>query len=291
MKKLINPIPSGGMPVFGTESLSEILSVELWTAAEAMLGTLLPSKYSTLIGNNNMVLIGGEPTSLGGGLFDISAGIAYFPDSLTAPGAIAAFPAATGVNPGLLGSLSIDLGAPITEQKTFADAGVKDYAITYSAVVDGAAAASTDRVVAIITSDTSRFPSLQWILDSIAAIAASDLAASLGGIALQKYAIGTWDMNTVPSVTIPITGVSTSTFISAEAWIREDDTLSTRWRKINWTQDGTASGDIEVRGNAGGEAVDGMDVLLDSRGIFASDANYSGTVVDRGYILIHYDNS
>ena len=93
MKKLVNPLSTGGAPLYSTETFSEILTKEVWDALEGLFKSLTPSKYNpTFVTTDNVVISGGEITDLGGGNFDVAAGIAYFK---SAGGIIARFPAAS----------------------------------------------------------------------------------------------------------------------------------------------------------------------------------------------------
>ena len=282
MKKLVDPLSAGGAPIFATETLSEVLTTEVWDAMQAILGSVTPSKYNALFATDNMVLSGGVPSDGGGGTIDFTAGIAYFP---SAGGIIARFPAAVGVTPGFLNVVSIRLQTATTEQKTFFDSSSKDYTQTYTALINGP---DTGHNISgyFLFLNVTNWPSLQQVFNGIE----TNRTAQLSNLGFSDIPIPPWDMNTTPSITVSIPSIASDTFISAEAWIRENDTASTRWRKLDWTDDGVYNGRVEIRGHATDEATAPIDALLfaDAAGLFGTDAGFAGTAADRGKLKITY---
>jgi hypothetical protein len=266
--------------------VSEVLTKEVWDAMEALLDSLEPTKYTSnvFISEDNMVLSGGAITDVGGGNFDVAAGIAYFKTSKV----IARFPAAAGLNP-TIATLYINLLSPITEQKTFADAGVKDYAVTYNAEVSVTAA--TEYVTGYAsTGFPAFFPTPQFCLDSVV----DSLQSDAGFVGMLKYELGTWDMDTaVAATTIPVAAsgnVTKEKIISVSCIIREDSTTGRRQFDLA-TGDGSAGphGWIELTENDGDGGFD-IDVFRVGSKFFDS-TSFNGTVDNRGYVIVHYDNS
>ena len=282
MKKLVNPLSTGGAPIYGTETFSEILTQEVWDGIEATFGSLTPSIYHTDVTTDNMVLSGGEITDVGGGLFDVAAGIAYFK---SAGGIIARFPALASVNP-TVSTIYINLSAPVTEQKTFFDATPKDYAITHSAVV--AITSATDSVTGFATTGGDTFfPTLQWVLGKI--------EEQMDNIHMRKLDIGVLDMSSVLFKQIIVTAVGDfirkDKIISVQAWIRQDDQTVRNQFPIDFldTGIGIPAGSVQVVEDDGDNDFQVL-ITWETTGFF-NDTTFSSLADNRGYVLIHYDNS
>lgn len=103
MKKLNNPIPDGGFPLFG-EDINELFQNEIWTVIEAMLGT-----------EGNIIISGGQVTNEADK--SITEGICFL------GGEFYRFPAASG-----LGSEFYISPSPTSfEQRVFEDTNLKDF--------------------------------------------------------------------------------------------------------------------------------------------------------------------
>ncbi len=294
MKKLVNPLSTGGAPIYGTETFSEILTQEVWDSMEAMFESLTPSAYHASVTTDNMVLSGGEITDVGGGLFNVAAGIAYFK---SAGGIIARFPALASVNP-TVSTIYINLEAPVTEQKTFFDATPKDYAITHSAVV--AITATTDYVTGFAdTGGDTFFPTLQWVLDSMTA----DTELAMGSTFKVVYDIGAWDMSigTSGPLVIPVAAsgtapyvISKETIVSVEVLIRADS-AAVQPNYVSLTKShssGVEPSYFIVTENPGD---DGFEIVLASvdGGYFETEfpTNYDSLARSRGKVIATFERT
>jgi hypothetical protein len=135
MKKLYNPLPAGGAPLY-TETLDDALQLEIWDAIEGILSDVDPHDgYPFALRNTptlgkvtNGFLISGGAVTDNGATWDIADGIVYFP----ATKQFARFAGITGVVTATE-VVIIQLDAPVVTQKTFFDATLKNYYETYTA--------------------------------------------------------------------------------------------------------------------------------------------------------------
>jgi len=135
MKKLYNPLPTGGAPLF-TETVNTT-EVELWAAIEGMLKHLdptlsYPDTYQAAPTTNyvstGIIVSGGDVTDNTTD-WDLAAGVAYFPVA----GRFARFAAEATIDNA--DYVMITLDSPTTTQKTFFDAANKNYWVEYAASV------------------------------------------------------------------------------------------------------------------------------------------------------------
>jgi len=135
MKKLYNPLATGGAPVF-TETVNNT-EVELWAALEGMLKHLDPTEFypdtyqaapTTNYVSTGIIVSGGDVTDNTTD-WDLAAGVAYFPVA----GRFARFAAEATIDNADYAMITLD--SPVTTQKTFFDAANKDYFVEYLASV------------------------------------------------------------------------------------------------------------------------------------------------------------
>jgi len=264
--------------------LVEILNQEPWTAIEALLERVRPTQWGDAT-NLNMVLSGGVISSAGGGTYNVTAGVAYFP---TAGGVIAEFSSASGITPYSAGGgnlIYIKLENVVTTQKTFFDSVDKDYSETYSATI-----VTSPPILSEYTSVDldvyDKFPSLQWVLEQIDA----KIDSTSGGLVTKSYDIGTWNMDTTASADIVIpTGAAYPTkdqIIQVDAIIREDSTASRQQFKIDYwdTAAGACAGSVEIIEN---DADDGFRIRLKRTASALFDGTrFDGTSVSRGWVIV-----
>jgi len=183
MKKLYDPLPAGGAPVF-TETLNDIIQTEVWDVLEGILSSvdIRYAQASTGFGTGSadslgLIISGGEITD-NGATWDLAAGIAYFPVNKV----FARFPATTGIASANGALIEID-GSTTTTQKEFFDGANKNYSIEYAATVNETTIPPTPSVGAIeyaqvfpkgtgsFPNNYVAFPSLGNILKSMGEIA------------------------------------------------------------------------------------------------------------------------
>lgn len=134
MKKLYNPLPAGGAPLY-TETLDDALQVEIWDALEGILSDVDPElAYPKAVRDFGAPLQGGFIIN-GGAVtdntttWDIADGIVYFVGTKQ----FARFIGQTGILPTEVALIQLD--SPVVTQKTFFDATLKNYYETYTASV------------------------------------------------------------------------------------------------------------------------------------------------------------
>ena len=156
MKKLYNPLPTGGAPVF-TETLNDLES-ELWTGVQAIFNTLDPTDMypdawrlapSTYYVSTGIVVSGGEVTDNTTD-WDMAAGIAYFPVT----GKFARFAAEATIDNADHAMITLD--SPAVTQKTFFDASNKNYYEEYTASVATLTPPAAEPVVEYVCMRKSR---------------------------------------------------------------------------------------------------------------------------------------
>jgi hypothetical protein len=154
MKKLYDPLPAGGAPVF-TETLNEVIQGEIWKALEGVLSTLdittlYPLNYQQDPGSSGfeigtgIIVAGGDFTDGGTG-YTIAAGIAYFPQTKLFAEFTETVVTGTGNN------IYISPGTASNTTKTFFDGSSKNYYTTQDC----------DKVVSGVTGATSGLS--EWV--------------------------------------------------------------------------------------------------------------------------------
>jgi len=277
MKKIIDPLPAGGAPIFATETVSEILTKEVWDAMESLFELLHGSLYlrGTTSGVGGIILSGCEVTPQGGNLYDVSAGILFHPTV-----GIARYAGATGISTTL--SIYLNPDTPVVEQKTFADAGVKDYSTTISTAVS-TSVGLTGGVRIVVDSNT-----VVWrpTLDNI-------LASLTGDTLTRRYIITDWDMDTDAVYPISITYDSSRDIasklkiVNMHCWVKQDGTTSQHFVNLERpASGGTEYGYIEVIANDGVDNGFVINLNRITSGYFDS-ANFSANGT-RGYVTVTY---
>ena len=144
MKKLYNPLPAGGAPLY-TETLDEALQLELWDVIEGILSDVDPhtgypelwQATPTIFNLTNGFIVGGGDVTDNTTTWDIADGVVYFP----ATKQFARFTGQTGILASEIAVIQLD--APVVTQKTFFDATLKNYYETYTASVSKILSTST----------------------------------------------------------------------------------------------------------------------------------------------------
>jgi len=131
MKKLYDPLPAGGAPIF-TEALNDVIQGELWDVLEAMLSSVNilnayplaqqddPAAGGLFPRSTGLIISGGDVTDNTTD-WDMAAGIAILPASKK----IVRFPALAGI--GNTSHVVISEDTAVTTQKTFFDGSSKNY--------------------------------------------------------------------------------------------------------------------------------------------------------------------
>jgi len=135
MKKLYNPLPTGGAPVH-TETLNTT-ELEIYAALEGILSKLDPAlaypiKYQAAPSTNYVstgIIVSGGGVTDNTTDWDLAAGIAYFPVA----GRFARFAAEATIDNADYAMITLD--SPAVTQKTFFDAANKNYYEEYAASV------------------------------------------------------------------------------------------------------------------------------------------------------------
>ena len=273
MKKFIDTVPSGGAPILAQELVSDVLTKETWTAIEGILGSLKASRYGY---DNDNILLSGGLTTANASNWDITAGVAYFPE---AGGIIAEFPAVTNVaGP----DFYVELLSATIEQKTFFDAVDKDYTETYTAQI-----VTTEPAGDFIhgeTADTrfivgeSVFPTLQRLLDYAQ-------THPMGDVIMRTIPLPTWNMNfsAAGAQFKNIAGVYTpANIVALRVMIVNDSGLQVQPFEFPDATTNAPSGNIYYNS---GTALFVVQQKNDS--VFDS-ASYSSTGASRGWITIWY---
>ena len=191
MKKLYDPLDTGGAPVF-TETLNDIIQTEVWDALEGILSSvdIRYAQASTGFGTGpadslGLVVSGGAITD-NGATWDLAAGVAYFPVNKI----FARFPATAGIASANGALIEID-GSATTLQKEFFDGANKNYSVEYVATVNETVIPPVPSVGAIeyaqvlpkgtgsFPNNYTAFPSLGNILKSMGEIAHDGALTSL----------------------------------------------------------------------------------------------------------------
>lgn len=152
MKKLYDPLPVGGAPLF-TETLNDVIQAELWDALEAMLSSVNilnafplviqddPAAGGLFPKSTGFIISGGDVTD-NGGSWDMDAGVAILPVSKK----IVRFPALTTINN--VHHVVISEDTSVVTQKEFFDGATKNYyeEISGVSVADAATGGLTEWV-------------------------------------------------------------------------------------------------------------------------------------------------
>jgi len=183
MKKVVNPLPTGGAPIFGTELIAEVVSQETWDAVESILRGVDWGKFRNKlngVNNPNLVLSGGVITT-----GNVTAGIAYFPN--VDNGVIARFPSSATIS----GAFNIHLEAELIEQKPFFDGPNKDYFTTRTCTIVNGAGTNNDETISDLTDADAFIPTIEMLH-----------TAPLGNIRQATAPLPVWNMDTVSAVTV-----------------------------------------------------------------------------------------
>lgn len=277
MKKLVNPIDAGGAPLFATETFSELLSAEIWDAMESLFNNLEASRYDSGSSSGTVsgfILTGIDITPQGGDLYDVSAGIVFFPEI-----GIARYAGTTGVS--TTSFISINPGTPVIEQKTFFDTVDKDYSTTVPAELSTSAGLTGGVVIRVSSNEVIWRPTIDNILSSIS-----------GDTLKRMYTITDWDMDTDAQyvITIPDGDVleRKQKLFKVTCWVKQDGLTSQQFVNLERpTIGGVDFGFIEVIANDGAGLSGFVINLSRVAGGFFDDSTFSANGT-RGQVLIEY---
>lgn len=266
MRKLNNPMPSGGAP-FTNEDLNDVFQGEIWAAMQAML-----SQYDS---DSEGVIVSGCAVTPNASNFDMTAGIVYLNGEFMRVEAVT----------NQTFTKYIKASAAVNVARTFNDAASKTFIIEKKAEVS-ATADGGGQEITISSLYSSLYRRIEFLNGSHAVNVTSAGSESVKRILKKTIEIGDWNMDSDSSVGVA-TGITDSELKIRGIFAMIRDDAGNQYplhSKINIT--GAAGGqDGWIYGVGSTDTIG----LVRLTGGFFDGTNYDSTSYNRGWVTIFYE--
>ncbi len=268
MRKLNNPMPSGGAP-FTNEDLNDVFQGEIWAAMQAML-----SQYDS---DAEGVIVSGCVVTPNASNFDMTAGIVYLNGEFMRVDAVT----------NQTFTKYIKASTPTNVTRTFNDAASKTFILEKKAEVSGTADGGGQEIT-ISSLYSSLYRRLEFLMGSHTVKVVAAGTESTKRILTKVIEIGDWNMDSTPSVNVAHGLSDQSKIRSVSVLIRSDSGGNTSIISNSCVNDITGIGGSQEAWVYYANTSTNIGLARRTGGIF-DGPSYDSTSYNRGWVTIQYE--